>query len=168
MNTTYQENLEDDLLEDTLENKYIIFGINDKQYGFEIRYLIEIIAMQPITGMDDMPSFIKGVINLRGKIIPVFDVRIRFGIQPLEYSERTCILIVTIDNTLAGLIVDTVYEVIKIPKENIEAVVTFGHIEHGKDFIQSVGKVEHDIKILIDLEKFFYSKQFLGQLQEKV
>jgi purine-binding chemotaxis protein CheW len=83
---------------DTMENLYIIFFIDGKEYGIEIRYLIEIIAFQPITFIPNLPHYVKGVINLRGKIIPVLDVRLRFGIAPLDYTENTCILILNFNN----------------------------------------------------------------------
>lgn len=110
----YEEN------EDTLENKFLTFVINGEEYGIEIRHVTEIIGIQNITVVPDMPQYVKGVINLRGKVIPVMDVRLRFCMGARDYDERTCIIVIKIEGQSVGMIVDRVSEVLDIPKDNIE------------------------------------------------
>ncbi|HMV43245.1 MAG TPA: chemotaxis protein CheW [Leptospiraceae bacterium] len=142
---------------DTMENLYIIFFIDGREYGIEIRYLIEIIAFQPITYVPNLPNYVKGVINLRGKIIPVIDVRLRFGLPAIEYTEFTCILIMSFNNLSAGLIVDGVKEVLKIPSDSIEPSPGFEEADMER-FIDSIGKAGDTLKILINLNKFIHEK----------
>ena len=118
-----KERLNDDLLEDdyeededTQEDKFLTFVLNREEYGIEIRHVTEIIGIQSITEVPDMPHYIKGVINLRGKVIPVMDVRLRFGVAEREYDDRTCIIVINIEEQSVGMIVDRVSEVLDIPK----------------------------------------------------
>ncbi len=160
MTSTFEdEQLEES--QDTMENLYIIFFIDGREYGIEIRYLIEIIAFQPITFIPNLPQYVKGVINLRGKIIPVIDVRLRFGLPPIEYNEFTCILIMNINNLSAGLVVDGVKEVLKIPREAIEPSPGFEEADMER-FVSSIGKSGDTLKILIDLDKFIREKDIKG------
>jgi purine-binding chemotaxis protein CheW len=155
MNQALEEEMEESF--DTMENLYIIFFIDGKEYGIEIRYLIEIIAFQPITFIPNLPHYVKGVINLRGKIIPVLDVRLRFGIAPLDYTENTCILILNFNNINAGLIVDGVKEVLKIPSDLIEPSPGFEEA-HLERFVDSIGKSDNTLNLLINVEKFIREK----------
>lgn len=98
----------------SLKDKYLTFKVHDEDYGIEIRYVIEIIGIQKITQIPDMPSFIKGVINLRGRVIPLIDIRLRFNLEEIEYGNRTCIVVVAVGDAYFGLIVDTVSEVVDI------------------------------------------------------
>lgn len=143
--------------EDTMQDLFLIFTVKNRDYGIEIRYLIEIIAMQPITEIMNLPVFIKGVINLRGKIIPVIDVRLRFGLDFIDYHDRTCILIVSVNDLQVGLIVDSVKEVLRINKNQIEEAPNFGDFANEK-LISAVGKVGDSLKILLNLEKLVYDK----------
>ncbi|PJZ26671.1 chemotaxis protein CheW [Leptospira hartskeerlii] len=138
--------------EDTLENKYLVFSLADREYGLEIKYIIEIIGMQPITEVPDMPAFIKGVTNLRGKVVPLIDVRLRFHMESIPYTEKTCVIILNIEGESLGLIVDTVREVVSIPSENTEPAPKMGDGEANR-FIASFGKVEDSVKILLDVRK---------------
>ena len=97
--------------EDTQQGKYLTFNLAKEDYGIEIKYVTEIIGIQRITEVPDMPDFLKGVINLRGKIIPVMDVRIRFSLPAREYDDRTCIVVVDIEGRAMGLVVDRMNEV---------------------------------------------------------
>ncbi|MHC4886759.1 MAG: chemotaxis protein CheW [Planctomycetota bacterium] len=103
---------EDD--EDTQENRFLTFRLGDEDYGIEIRHVIEIVGIQKITDVPDMPDFVKGVINLRGQVIPVMDVRLRFHMDPRDYDERTCVIVVQLETATVGLVVDTVQEVREI------------------------------------------------------
>lgn len=138
--------------EDTLENKYLTFSIGSEEYGIEIRYVTEIIGIQSITELPDMPGYVKGVINLRGKVIPVIDVRIRFGLKEREYDERTSIIVVNLSEMSVGLIVDTVSEVMDIAASNVEPPprVSKGA---GSRYIQGMGKVGEEVKILLNIQK---------------
>ena len=103
--------LEDDENEDTQEGKYLSFRIGGEVYGIEIRHVTEIVGIQKITEVPDMPQYMKGVINLRGNVIPVVDVRLRFHMQPRDYDDRTCVIVVNINDASIGLVVDSVKEV---------------------------------------------------------
>jgi len=100
--------------EDTLRGKYLIFSMGDEFFGMEIRYITEIIGIQPITEVPEMPEYVKGVTNLRGKIIPVMDARLRFKKALREYDDRTCIIVVETGDVSIGLIVDSVAEVLTL------------------------------------------------------
>ncbi|MCK9171852.1 chemotaxis protein CheW [Desulfuromonas thiophila] len=141
--------------EDTQEGKYLTFHMGDEDYGIEIRYVIEIIGIQRITEVPDMPPYIKGVINLRGKVIPVMDVRARFNLPPRDYDERTCIVVVQLNETSVGLVVDKVNEVADIPPENIEPPPrsTAGG---SSQYIQGMGKMGDRVKILLNVAKLLY------------
>ena len=110
---------DDDLDEDTMEDRYLTFFIGEEVYGLAIRNVTEIVGLQRITEVPDMPSYVLGVINLRGAVIPVVDVRLRFGIEQREADERTCVIVVQLEDISVGLIVDTVSEVIDIPGDNV-------------------------------------------------
>ena len=132
--------------------KYLTFAVGDDDYGLEIDCVTEIIKMQNITDMPELPDYMKGIINLRGKIIPVMDVRVRFKKEERAYDERTCIIVVEIDGTGIGLIVDTVRETLDIEDEDI-AVPAEGKRGSDNKYIKGVGKTEPGIKLLIDLER---------------
>ncbi len=110
----------DEEQEDTQEGKFLTFSLGSEEYGIEIRYVTEIIGIQKVTDLPDMPHYVKGVINLRGKVIPVIDVRLRFNLNQRDYDERTCIVVVTLDEMPVGIIVDSVSEVMDIPAGEIE------------------------------------------------
>ncbi|MGB3366951.1 MAG: chemotaxis protein CheW, partial [Acidaminobacteraceae bacterium] len=114
-----------DITEDTQRGKYLTFSIGKENYGLEIKYVIDIIGIQSITEIPDQPYYIKGVINLRGKIIPTMDIRMRFNKDYREYDDRTCIIVVEISDLSVGIIVDRVLEVIEIENENISLAPKF-------------------------------------------
>ena len=105
--------------EDTQKDRYLTFSLGKESYGVEVRYVIEIIGIQSITEVPEMPGYVRGIINLRGKIIPVMDVRLRFKKEPKEYNDRTCIVVIDIKGVSIGLIVDSVSEVITIPEQDV-------------------------------------------------
>ena len=144
--------------EDTQQDKYLTFTLGSGEYGIEIRNVTEIIGIQNITDLPDTPSFVKGVINLRGKVIPVIDVRLRFSMDELAYNDRTCIVVVNIKNMSVGLIVDTVSEVIDIPAADVEPPPKINNRE-GSRYIQGLGKVENDVKILLDTHKLLFGSE---------
>lgn len=138
--------------EDTLKDKYLTFSLAEENYGIEIRYVIEIIGIQKITKVPNLPIFIKGVINLRGKVIPVMDVRARFGLPTRAYDERTCIVVVNVDEEAMGLVVDHVNEVAGIPEAQVEPPPASNHSQAGH-YISGIGKMDDEVKILLDVER---------------
>jgi purine-binding chemotaxis protein CheW len=146
----------DDLLdeddEDTQKDKYLTFTVGREDYGIEIYFVTEIIGIQKITDVPDMPAYVKGVINLRGKVIPVMDVRLRFKMPERAYDDRTCIIVVHVNATSVGLVVDTVKEVADIPQNQIELPP---EVSQGstQSYIKGLGKMGEDVKILLDVER---------------
>ena len=159
------DDLDDDLFEDedTQKDKYLTFHLANEDYGIEICFVTEIIGIQPITQIPEMPDFIKGVINLRGKVIPVMDVRTRFKLPTREYDERTCIVVVDINNTVVGLVVDEVQEVMTIPESEMEPPPKATG-KKGSRFIQGIGKVGKDVKIILNVSQLLYEEE-LEQLE---
>jgi purine-binding chemotaxis protein CheW len=150
--------------EDTQKDKYLTFQLSKENYGIEICYVTEIIGIQEITELPEMPDFIKGVINLRGKVIPVMDVRARFRLPHRDYDERTCIIVVDINDTAVGLVVDEVREVMDIPETNVEPPPKATG-KKGTNFIQGVGKVENEVKIILNVSKLLFDDE-LEQLSK--
>ncbi len=138
------------------EGKYLTFVIKKEEYGISILKIKEIIGMMPITSVPQTPEFVKGVINLRGKVIPVVDLRLRFGMEAIEYTERTCIIVVEIEGqagtVMIGIVVDAVSEVLNIKGEHIEETPTFG-TRLNTDYILGMAKMEGGVKILLDIDR---------------
>lgn len=162
MENMYEENLEFE--EDTQKSRYLTFSIGKETYGVEIKYVIEIIGIQTITEIPELPEYIKGIINLRGKIIPVMDVRLRFKKEPIEYNDRTCVIIVDINDTSIGLIVDKVAEVMIIPDQDIVEPPQMNKGNKNR-YIKNMGKVGDDVKLLLDCEKLLTEDE-LEELNE--
>lgn len=140
-----------EILEDTQKGKFLTFTLGNENYGLEIQFVTEIIGIQAITEVPELPAYIKGIINLRGNIIPVMDVRIRFGKAPMEYNDRTCVVVIEIQNISIGLIVDSVSEVISIPDQEIVPPPKMNKIENR--FIKGIGTSGNEVKLLLDSEK---------------
>lgn len=140
-----------EIMEDTQKGKFLTFTLGKENYGIEIQYVTEIIGIQAITEVPELPAYIKGIINLRGNIIPVMDVRIRFGKPPIEYNDRTCIIVIDIQSVSIGLIVDSVSEVITIPEEEIVPPPKLNNTENR--FIKGIGTAGNEVKLLLDCEK---------------
>lgn len=145
------------------EGKYLTFSMADEEYGIEIQQIKEIIGMMPITTVPQTPEFVKGVINLRGKVIPVVDLRARFELDTIEYTERTCIIVVEVESQAGtvkmGIVVDSVSEVLNIKGDDIEETPTFG-TKMNTDYIQGVAKMEEGgVKILLDIDKVMTTEE---------
>ena len=142
--------------------KYLTFSLAQEEYGIGILKVKEIIGMMPITSVPRTPEFVKGVINLRGKVIPVMDLRLKFMMEPIPYSERTCIIVVEIDSEsgtlLIGIVVDAVSEVLNIKEEEIEASPSFG-TELNTDYILGMAKIGGGVKILLDIDRVLSQKE---------
>lgn len=143
--------------EDTQRGKYLTFLLGNEAYAIEIKYVTEIIGIQPITQVPELPEYIKGIINLRGEIIPVMDVRLRFKKKAIDYNDRTCIIVINVQNVSMGLIVDNVSEVLSISDEN---VVPPPEVRNGGEnrYIKAIGKVKNDVKLILDCEKLIRDK----------
>ena len=133
------------------EGKYLTFKLADEEYGVEILKVREIIGIMQITAVPRMPAHVKGVINLRGKVIPVVDLRLKFGLEEAEHTEQTCIIVVNVGQEI-GIVVDTVSEVLDIAGENIEPTPSMGG-SVDTSFILGMGKVGEVVKILLDIGK---------------
>src|SRR6056297_2124724 len=136
--------------EDSMEGMYLTFDLASEGYGLEIRHVIEIIGIQPITAVPDLPDHVIGVLNLRGKVIPIIDVRRRSGLTHRYHDERTCIVVVNVNENSVGLVVDKVSEVITIPGNEIEPPPATGR--NRKNYIAGMGKVGQQVKMLLDIE----------------
>jgi len=138
------------------EGKYLTFALADEEYGIGILKVKEIIGMMPITTVPQTPEFVKGVINLRGKVIPVVDLRLKFGMEEIGYTKRTCIIVVDIMGAsgvvMVGIIVDSVSEVLNIKGEDIEDAPTFG-TSLDTEYILGMAKIEGGVKILLDIDR---------------
>ncbi len=159
MQETEEKIIDEEISESGQDDQYLTYTIGNQEYGIEIRNVTEIIGIQKITSLPDLPEFIKGVINLRGKVIPVVDVRLRFGMEARAYDERTCIVVVNISGTSVGLVVDTVSEVMNIPGCQIEEPPKVSKKENGNRFVHGLGKVNEDVKILLDIQKLLYEDE---------
>lgn len=139
---------------DTQQDKYVTFKSGNEYYGIKIEYVNEIIVFQEITEIPESEDYIKGLINLRGKIIPVVDVRLRFRQEPIEYNDRTCIIVLNVNDTVVGLIVEKIAEVVEIPEENILPSPTIGMPDKAQNvFVYAIGKVGDTVKLLLDPDK---------------
>lgn len=145
------ENLVLEEEEDTQKGKYLIFSLGNDFYGIEIKYVTEIIGLQPVTEIPELPEHTKGIINLRGKIIPVMDVRLRFKKPFMEYNDRTCVIVVDIKDMSVGLIVDSVSEVLSIQEEEIVPPPDISR--NGNKYINGIGKVGNEVKLILDCDK---------------
>jgi purine-binding chemotaxis protein CheW len=133
-------------------NKYLTFALGNEEYGLEILKVREIIGLMDITRVPRMPDFIRGVINLRGKIIPVIDLRLKFGMDELEDTKETCIIVVDLERLLIGVVVDQVSEVLDIVENKIEDTPDFG-ISVDTEFILGVGKCDENVVMILDIAK---------------
>ena len=138
------------------DGKYLTFSLSNEEYGIEILKIKEIVGMIDITPVPRTPDFIKGVVNLRGKVIPVMDLRIKFSLKAMDYTERTCIIVVEIGGevgkVMIGIVVDTVSEVLNIKPEEIEDTPAFG-ANLDTTYILGMAKTSDGVKILLDIDK---------------
>jgi purine-binding chemotaxis protein CheW len=144
------------------EGKYLTFSLAGEEYGIGILKVKEIIGLISITPVPQTPSHIKGVINLRGKVIPIVDLRIKFGIEAMDYTERTCIIVVEIASgnhkISMGIVVDSVSEVLNIKAAEIEDTPNFG-TRLDTSYILGMAKTAQSVKILLDIDKVMSNKE---------
>jgi purine-binding chemotaxis protein CheW len=155
------------LSEETSEQegaKYLTFMIGAVCYGLDIRSVTEIIGLQGITPVPDVPVYMRGVINLRGKVIPIMDVRSRFRLEQQEYHDRTCIIVIEVHGSNVGLVVDAVSEVLAIPAQDTEPLPDgFGL---GNRFVSGLGKVGQEVKLLLNTGTLVESVAQAGTQQD--
>ncbi|MCM1266902.1 MAG: chemotaxis protein CheW [Bacteroidales bacterium] len=146
----------DELLEETDSQKgmFMIFQAGKEFFGISISYVNEIIAMQSIAPIPDVEDYIKGLINLRGKIVPVIDIRTRFKMEPVAYTDRTCIIVIDVKETTIGLIVEKLAEVDTIAEDSIAPPPSLGRKEHEHSkYVYGLARTGDSVKLLIDPEK---------------
>lgn len=156
MSEIYEENHV--LEEDTQHGRFLTFTLEDEVYGIEIKYVTEIIGIQSITKVPEVPEYVKGIINLRGKIIPVIDVRLKFGKEPMVYDDRTCIVVIDIVQVSVGLIVDNVDEVLTISDQDIAAPPP-NKTGFENRYIKGIGKSGDKVQLLLDCEKLLKNEE---------
>lgn len=148
--------------------KYLTFRLAKEEYGIEILHVQEIIGMVPVTQVPKTPDFVRGVINLRGKVIPIVDLRLKFGMDSAEDTEKTCIVVAQISGVAGhitmGFIVDEVSEVLDIPAQEIEDAPSFG-ASLDTAYILGMAKTKGSVKILVDIDKVLATHE-IAQLEE--
>ena len=136
------------------DGKYLTLALGQEEYGIPVLRVREIIKMMDITGVPQVPAHVKGVINLRGKVVPIVDLRLKLGLPSAEYTERTCIIVVEVDlagrRTMLGVVVDRVSEVLRMGTEDIEPMPEI--LGRNAGFMKGVAKVKGSVKLLLDLD----------------
>ena len=143
--------------EDTQKDKFLTFKIGKEDYAIEIKFVNEIFGIQNITKVPNVRDYIKGIINLRGMIVPVIDIRNRFKLEQVEYDDRTCIIVVNYNGLPIGLIVDEVSEVLNLAENQIAPPPQTNKGTHSR-FIQGIGKDGEDVKIILNIRKLLYDE----------
>ena len=144
-------NTNEEIIDNKIDDLYMVFIINNQKYALSSKYIIEIIEMLPITKVPFLPKYMKGIINLRSTIIPVMDARMRFDMDPIEYNERTCIIIIENENDKIGLIVDAVNEVINISPDS-SMKMNSNKEETKQNFIKGVSEINNEVQLILDCD----------------
>ncbi len=144
------------------EGKYLTFSLAEEEYGIGILTVKEIIGLMEITSVPKVPDFVKGVINLRGKVIPIIDLRLKFDLPQVEQTEKTCIIVVEISGSTGhvqmGIVVDSVSEVMNIKGEDIEEAPSFGSTVKT-EYILGMAKFEGGVKILLEIDRVLKNEE---------
>ena len=153
--TDGEMDIPDVIVEDEIQKEqYMTFKCSDEIYGISIKYVNEIIGLSQITKVPETQDYLIGLINLRGKIIPVIDVRIRFGKEPLEYNDRTCVIVIDVKSTVIGLIVDAIDEVAAFAENEITPPPSVSDLAiQAKKYVFGIGRVNGEVKLLLDPDK---------------
>lgn len=148
--------------------KYLTFVLDEEEYGISILRVREIFGYTQVTPVPKTPGYVRGVINLRGQVIPIIDLRVKFGMRTGEISSETCIIVVEAklesdegQDVLMGFIVDRVQEVLDIPESNIDAAPSFG-ADIDTKYIQGMGKVDEEVKILLDIDEVLGEEELVA------
>ncbi|MEI7473511.1 MAG: chemotaxis protein CheW [bacterium] len=150
------------------DGKHLTFSLGNEEYGIPILKVKEIIGLMEITHVPQTPEFIKGVINLRGKIIPIMDLRLKFKMSEKDYNERTCIIVVEVNinqfKRLMGIVVDTVSEVVNIQSSEIEPPPQYGSTKIETGFLTGLGKVKGKVVMLLNIETIINCDEIVSLL----
>jgi len=149
---------DDDDFDDAQKDRFMTFTIGDQNYGFEILHVTEIVGLDDITEVPDVPHYVKGMINLRGNVIPVIDIRLRFGMEPRAYDERTCVIVVTLETSTVGMVVDRVNEVSIFREDDISMPPQGGNNSLAGDYIKGMGRQGDKVTILLDIMELLYGE----------
>ena len=152
---TTAEELTANLDEENLENMYLIFNVNEEAYGVKIGFVTEIVGLQKIVEVPDVPEYIKGVINLRGQVIPVMDIRKRFKMQHRDYDDRTVIIVLEHNEIKTGLIVDGVSDVQELSEDHLSPPPQ-NNTSSDKSIMTGIGQKDDQVFFLLDIEKLLY------------
>lgn len=148
---------DDELEEDNIDDMYLTFRVADESYAVGIAYVTEIVGVQNIVEVPDVPNFIRGVINLRGKVITVMDIRLRFKMPWRDYDDRTCIIVLEHEDVLTGLVVDRVSEVLEILAKNIDPPPSWQH-EGKHAVVRGMGKHDEKVSIILNVGQLLYEQ----------
>lgn len=149
--------------EDNIDNTYLVFGIEKENYAVNIAHVTEIVGIQRISEVPDVPHFIKGVTNLRGQVIPVMDMRLRFNLPWRDYDDRTTIIVLELDSVSTGLIVDRVHEVVDIQPQQIDPPPSW-HKNDNQGVISGLGKTDDNVSIILNVPHLLYDKDMYVDL----
>ena len=159
--------------DDDIETLYLTFEVARETYAVNISHVTEIVGMQRISAMPDVPDFIRGAMNLRGKVIPVMDVRLRFGLPWQDYDDRTTIIVLNLNGSPTGLVVDKVTDVLTIAPESIEPPTHWhggGKVEGDKEqhgVVKGLGRHQDGVSIVLDVPRLLSEKDLLVNLPVK-
>jgi purine-binding chemotaxis protein CheW len=150
---------------DVRSGKYLTFVLSNEEFGIRVLKVREIMGLQEITAVPQTPAHVKGVINLRGRVIPVIDLRLKFGLPAAEYSQRTCIIVTQVQGEsgplMMGIVVDGVSEVLNLSDQEIEDTPDFGE-DIGNRYLLGMAKVKGKVKILLDIDKVLSAQDLNG------
>ncbi|QSX07170.1 purine-binding chemotaxis protein CheW [Sedimentibacter sp. zth1] len=149
-----QENTVNKVIDDVETNKFLSFFSSDAEYAVDIKYVTDIIKVLPITFLPQLPNYIKGIINLRGKIVPIIDMRLRFGSEMIEYTDTTCIIVMEYENVVVGILVDSVSEVEDIKISEIMAPPKNNSSAHNR-FVSGISNQNGKVKLIINCMQIF-------------
>ncbi len=145
----------EELEDENIDQMHLIFSVQKEAYGLQIGYVTEIVGLQKIIPVPDVPDYVKGVINLRGRVIPVMDIRLRFNMEPTDYSDRTVIIVIENNNTKTGLVVDGVDDVLEIDEDQISEPPK-NQSNQEKPLISGVGQASEKVIFLLDISNLLY------------
>ena len=149
----------EEVVKNVSKSEILFFTSADTIYGIEIKYISEIISVEPITFVPKLPDYINGVLNLRGKIVPVLSLRRRFGVEEIPYDDRTCIIMLELDDgTVAGIVIDRVRGVENIDEDKIGKAPDFGSVNSNR-FVKGIISIDDEVKMLLDCDKLINGKQ---------
>jgi purine-binding chemotaxis protein CheW len=152
-------------LQDVRAGKYLTFALSNEEFGIRVLKVREIMGLQEITAVPQTPAHVKGVINLRGRVVPVIDLRLKFGLPQAEYSQRTCIIVTQVQGEsgplMMGIVVDGVSEVLNLSDQEIEDTPDFGE-DIGNRYLLGMAKVKGKVKILLDIDKVLSAQDLNG------